>query len=140
MTANLTESITDRQDTAPRRPVSDRRARRRLLLALGVRVEPRRGARGASAAHSAAVGRTRDISSRGAYFWCRERFDRGQSLQVTLEVPPDQGRNWTLEIQCEAEVVRVEPASPRQEQTGIAVRILRFAIPQVPAFIKVVPD
>lgn len=140
MTANLTESINDREDVAPRRPLPDRRARHRLPLALEVRIEPRCGARGPIAAHSAIAGRTRDISSRGAYVWCGERFDKGQSLQLTLEVPPDRGRNWTLEIQCEAEVVRVEPANPRHEGTGIAVRILRFKIPQVPAPLEVVPD
>lgn len=123
----------------PQVPVTpDRRKRRRLPLALIARIEPISTAvSGASipgvrpAISRRVIGHLRDISNHGAYLWSAQRFATGETLHLTLEVPPDQGRNWTLEIECETEVVRVEPGYPRTGETGLAVRILRFSIPKV---------
>jgi hypothetical protein len=110
-------------------PVRDRRGRRRLPLDLPVRIETRLNQTTGSTAIPLAVnGCTRDISNQGAYMWSRKRFEAGQPLHLTLEVPPDQGRNWGFEILCEAEVLRVETGNQR---TGMAVRFLRFEIPKV---------
>lgn len=117
----------------------DRRKRRRLPLALLARVEPvgtviraasTSGTRPAIPRRTV-IGHLRDISNHGAYLWSDQHFTAGQILHLTLEVPPDPGRNWTLEIECETEVVRVEPGHPQTGETGVAVRIRRFSIPKV---------
>ncbi len=113
-------------------PVRDRRGRRRFRLDLPVRIETRPNqTTGPTAIPLVVNGCTRDISNQGAYVWSRKRFEAGQPLHVTLEVPPDQGRNWGFEILCEAEVVRVETGNQRLEETAMAVRFLRFKIPKV---------
>lgn len=130
--ANPAERTTNGRGTPQEWPVRDRRARRRLRLALPVRIEAQPNQTTGSPAIPPAVnGRTRDISNRGAYVWSRKRFEAGQPLHLALEVPPDQGWNWAFEILCEAEVVRVETGNQRLKETGLAVRFLRFQIPKV---------
>jgi|GEM_PF-5533717 len=126
-------------EDVPRVPAApDRRKRRRLPLALIARIEPVSAAVSAASIPGARptvsrrlIGHLRDISNQGAYLWSDQHFATGQTLRLTLEVPPDQGRNWTLEIECETEVVRVGTRHPQTGETGVAVRILRFTIPKV---------
>ena len=125
-TSNPTGGSSGREETPQKQSVPERRKGRRLPLALPARIEARPGPTCPSGARLAVVGRTRDLSNHGAYFWSAQHFETGQFLHLTLEVPPDQGRNWTLEIQFEAEVVRVEPGIRQPEETGVAVRILQF--------------
>ncbi len=131
VTANPTDRLSEGEENSQRQSVSDRRTRRRLPLALSARIEARPGPTAPSGTRLAVVCRTRDISNHGAYLWSPQHFETGQFLHLTLEVPPDQGRNWTLEIQCEAEVVRVEPGIRQPEETGVAVRILHFRFQKV---------
>lgn len=126
-------------EDAPRPAATpDRRKRRRLPLALIARIEPVSAALDDAGprvhranVRRAMLGRLRDISNQGAYLWSDQQFTTGQTLRLTVEVPPDQGRNWTLKIECEAEVVRVESRHSQTGETGAAVRILRFSIPKV---------
>lgn len=73
-------------------------------------------------------GFTRDVSNRSAYFWAVGAFEVGQVLHLSLEIPPALGRSYSLTIQWEAQVIRVD-ASP--QQVGVAVRVLRFETPTV---------
>jgi len=89
---------------------------------------------------------TRNVSNAGAYLLCEPRADfqqipaPGDRLHMTLKVPPDQGRQWALELKCEAEVVRVDPAAPGQRDWGFAVRIHQFRIPKVVKIPEAVPS
>jgi PilZ domain-containing protein len=145
-TASPLASLTESEGLPHRAPTPDRRKRRRVPLALVARIEAVSAAVSATDArrradstieirpaisHRAVTGRLRDISNHGAYLWSGQSFAPGQTLRLILEVPPDQGRNWALEIQCEAEVLRVEPGNPRTGETGLAVRIAHFNIPKV---------
>jgi hypothetical protein len=114
-------------DAAP----PEKRGRQRLPLPLVARIERR----SPSGRTSLVMGCTRDVSNRGAYLWSPVPFASGESVELKLEVPPDQGRNWTMEIRCQAEVTRVEPSPHGGRHQGVAVRILSFEIRQVTVFV-----
>lgn len=96
---------------------AERRTRRRLPLVLLARMTFQTGPDQAS---RTVVGRTRNVSSRGAYLILSEAFAPGQVVFLTLDVPPDQCRALAIEIQCDATVVRVEAAAPGRGDHGIA--------------------
>jgi PilZ domain len=73
---------------------------------------------------------TRDISHRGAFLWAPAIFPLGQRLRLEMNVAPEGEQNLGLKIKCEAEVVRLQPASPPTTSSGIAVRILSFETPR----------
>jgi hypothetical protein len=77
---------------------------------------------------SRVTGWTRDLSSRGAFFWSPAAFEAGQRLRLILQVESDSVYKGYTEIRWEAEVIRVEP---RARERGVAVRILQFDIPKV---------
>ena len=108
-----------------------------MSLALAARVKI---AVGESAGEITLVARTRDISNDGAYLWCRKRLAVGQLLAVTIDAPADQGREWAVQIQCQAEVVRVDPPSLERPEFGVAMRIRRFHIPKVVTFPETLAD
>ncbi len=89
-------------------------------------------------------GSTSDVSHTGAYLICEQpsisqpKPGKGDRLHITLSVPPEQGRQWSLELKCEAEVLRVDSA-PGQREFGLAVHIHRFRIPKVVTFPDVFP-
>jgi hypothetical protein len=112
------------------RHASERRASARQLLALPAHVEVGASERGME---SLVLGQTRNISNRGAYILVTATLQVGQRLRLTLDVPPQAGRGPGLEIPCEAEVVRVEPAGGGEPGTGVALRVLRFETPKVSA-------
>lgn len=110
----------------------ERRIFSRQAMAFPVTVEAaRRQAETGPAALEKLTGITRDVSNRGAYFWAEGAFHTGQQLRVSLEVPPEQGRNYSLRIQWEAEVIRVEGNELGRPALGVAVRILRFETPKI---------
>ena len=78
-------------------------------------------------------GWTRDISNKGAYLCVSPVFQVEQRVHLEMDIPPGAGQQVELKIGCEADVVRVDRASSPQKRSGMAVRILRFASPRVPA-------
>ena len=74
--------------------------------------------------------RTRDVSHKGAFLWAPPVLCAGQRLRLEMDVGPELGQNLGLNIRCEAQVVRVEPANPPERQAGMAVRILSFSTPR----------
>lgn len=108
--------------------LSERRIFSRQALVLPVMVE--RGSRQAELVSPIAA-LTRDVSNRGAYLWAQGAFQIGQLLLLSLEVPSVRGRNYTLKVQWEAEVIRVDARRPTERATGVAVRVLRFEKPTV---------
>lgn len=111
---------------------TDKRTRRRMRLALPAHIQFVSGD-----GEAMLDGRTRDVSNGGAYLFCEQtpgcdgQLVAGALLLVSLTAPPDRGRQWTIDIECEAEVVRVEPPASGHQEYGVAVRILRFSMPKV---------
>jgi PilZ domain len=75
-------------------------------------------------------GRTRDVSHRGAFLWVPPVFSVGQRLRLDMGVATDEGHSLGLQIKCEAEVVRLQPAVAPDHPSGVAVRILQFDAPR----------
>jgi PilZ domain len=73
---------------------------------------------------------TRDISHQGAFLWVPPLFSLGQQLRLEMDVAPEAEQNLGLKIKCEAEVVRLQPATPLEKTPGMAVRILKFDTPR----------
>jgi hypothetical protein len=107
---------------------SERRNPVRQFLDIPVRVELNHGPGGTPAVIE---GRTRDVSNKGAYFWARGPFHLGQSLHLTWNVPAELNHHSALEIDCVAEVIRLDPENPGQPGVGVGVRVLHFGIPKV---------
>ncbi len=106
----------------------ERRAFSRQTLALPLKVE--QGCREAEAA-SIIEGCTRDVSNRGAYFWAKGVFRIGQRIRLSLQIPADSARNYSMKIRGEAEVIRVEGGKSLEQAAGVAVRVLHFETPTV---------
>ena len=123
----------------PAETSTEKRGRRRTPLALRASIKFF-----SAAGNLSFCGSTRDVSNTGAYLWCgqgaisEQKPVRGDRLHITLNVPPDEGRQWSLNLKCEAKVVRVE-SSPNQREFGLAVHINRFRIPKVVRVPDVVP-
>jgi hypothetical protein len=109
----------------------ERRIFSRQAMAFRVTVEAARRQAETGPAPEKLTGLTRDVSNRGAYFWAEGAFHTGQQLRVSLEIPPEQGRNYSLKIQWEAEVIRVEGNQLGRPALGVAVRILHFETPKI---------
>jgi hypothetical protein len=65
---------------------------------------------------------TRDVSERGAFFFCKDKITVGSDLELIFVMPPEVegfARQWVC---CHAKVVRVEPERTRY---GIAAVIKR---------------
>ncbi len=109
-------------------PLPERRkfVRQNLSVPLLVGQEPPE-----TAGSSLIKGRIRDINNRGAYFRAIGPFRIGQTVHLSLRVSATQSQKYSLEIRCEAIVVRTEPAAGDDGGMGVAVRILRFDTPKV---------
>jgi hypothetical protein len=73
---------------------------------------------------------TRDINHRGAFLWAPAIFSVGQRLRLEMDVTSEGGQNFGLKISCNAEIVRLQPASSPESPSGVAVRILSFDTPR----------
>ncbi len=107
-------------------PERRRFVRQNLSIPLLVEPEPPETAK-----PSLFKGQIRDINNRGAYFRALGPFRIGQTLHLSLRVSATQSQKYSLEIRCEAVVVRTEPAPEDRNGMGVAVRILRFDAPKV---------
>ncbi len=72
---------------------------------------------------------TRDISHRGAFLWMQTAFPPGQRLHLEMDAGPENGQDMVLRIECDAEVVRVQPPTSDGGKSGLGVRILRHNTP-----------
>lgn len=77
------------------------------------------------------LGRTRDVSTRGAFLWVSTAYEVGSRLRLRFEVPAEVTDQYSMKIACDAEVVRIEPAVVRADERGIAVRVLAFDPPEI---------
>jgi hypothetical protein len=82
-------------------------------------------------AHPSLLGRTRDVSTRGAFLWVSGQHEVGSRLRLRFEVPASVTDQYAMRLSCDAEVVRVEPALVKPEERGLAVRVLSFDPPEV---------
>ena len=98
----------------------ERRERRRFSLSLPVTVRVIDEAAG-----SEIRGLTRDVSSAGAFIFLQApQFPPCESVELTLELPPEITLVGALKVRCRARVLRVE-RSP-EGVIGIAVQISAF--------------
>lgn len=72
----------------------------------------------------------RDISHQGAFILAPPIFRIGERLHLQMEVAPELGQTFGLNLRCETEIVRVESPSPPERPSGIGVRILSFDAPR----------
>lgn len=77
------------------------------------------------------VGRTRDISNRGAFILTVNPVAIGQKLNLTIEIPAATFPCASMEVRCEAVVVRHKTAGNSNSIEGIGVLITRFGTPYV---------
>ena len=92
------------------RGVTERRQARRYRAALPVELE-------------AGTGLTRDVSAAGAFFETGLSFSVGETISFSLVLEhADPG--GPLRLQCQGEVVRVEPSA---SQVGVAVRFMAYS-------------
>jgi hypothetical protein len=97
----------------------EKRARQRIPVSLPVSIKTASGIQNQA--------QTRDLSSRGVFFYTNSKFAEGTDLEMVLVLPSELTfgeRRWVC---CQASVVRVEN-SPELGNFGVAARIDRFQI------------
>lgn len=67
----------------------------------------------------------------GVCFWIPRTLSLGQKLNVNIKVPLEPRPHERLQLQGEAEVVRVEHPARGQEGFKVAVRVIKFDIPVI---------
>jgi len=98
---------------------NDRRERQRFSITASVTFTIRGGEMSAY---------TRDLSSRGLYFYVgsSEGFQIGQNLDLLVKLPPAITLSSNCLIRCRGRLVRMENTS--DDLTGIAAEILQYSI------------
>jgi hypothetical protein len=77
------------------------------------------------------LGRTKDVSPKGICFWIPRRFSAGQRLNLVMKLPQETQPLLMLQLQCDAEVVRVEQEDSRHERFCVATRVFEFDTPMI---------
>ncbi|HLZ12822.1 MAG TPA: PilZ domain-containing protein [Candidatus Acidoferrum sp.] len=104
---------------------SERREARRFTMTLPLRVFPHES-RGLEL-----TAQTRDVSYRGLYFLVDAKFDVGSSIEFVITLPEQVTQSLDVNIRCQGQVVRVEPAD--SGRIGIAAKIDRYEFVQAAA-------
>jgi PilZ domain len=99
--------------------IPERRSRKRYPLKLPVSVRPS----GVSPPGEIFT-ETRDVSSRGVYFFLEEPLKSGSQLELMLTLPPEITRGEPVRVRCQALVQRTENVT--EDRVGIAVKIERY--------------
>lgn len=98
-------------------PQSERRSNRRFVMDLPVVVKL------LEADQSEATGRTRDVSSRGVFFYLTSPVNEGLSIQFVMTLPSEITLTDPIRVRCTGKVVRVDRM---EEQQGIAVAVDKY--------------
>ena len=75
--------------------------------------------------------RVRDINHKGAFIWAPPIFRIGERLRVEIEVNPELGHTYGLNITFSGEVVRVESSNGPAQPPGFGIRIIQFDTPRL---------
>lgn len=102
-------------------PQTERRSSRRFSLDLPVAVKFLED--GTYEVTGEVTGRTRDVSSRGVFFYLNSQIREGASIEFVMTLPSEITLTDPIRIQCSGKVVRVDRS--RLEQ-GVAVAIDKY--------------
>lgn len=70
-----------------------------------------------------AAGRTRDVSSRGVFFYINSNIHEGAAIEFLMTLPTEITLTEPIRVQCTGKVVRVDNAGAAQ---GVAVAIHQY--------------
>lgn len=96
---------------------AEQRKTRRFNLNLPVTVKFDGGAAQTVEAES------RDVSSRGIYFFTDSHPDAGSEIEFTLTLPPEITLTQSIRVRCKGKVLRVQPSD---EKVGVAAIIEQY--------------
>jgi len=100
--------------------VDERRQLPRFPLEISVRV-------GLPGSDAAVIGRTRDVSAVGIFFYINYPIQESSDIQFIMTLPPELTRTIAIHISCKARVVRVrEDATRGQMGVGAAINSYDF--------------
>ena len=100
------------------KPQTEQRSTRRFSLDLPITVKfPNHGAAGDVAGH------TRDVSSRGVFFYMNSEIEEGNSIDFVMTLPSEITLSDPVRVHCTGRVVRVSQAGGEQ---GVAVAIEKY--------------
>lgn len=69
------------------------------------------------------TGRTRDVSSRGVFFYLNSGINEGASIEFVMTLPSEITLTDPIRVQCSGKVVRVDRIADRH---GVAVAIDKY--------------
>jgi hypothetical protein len=98
-------------------PQPDRRANRRFFLDLPIVVKFVD-----SQVHEM-KGQTRDISSRGVFFYVGSQFEEGAAIEFVLTLPSEITSTDPIRVRCFGKIVRLDQAGGK---LGVAVAIEKY--------------
>jgi len=95
--------------------IDERRQLPRFPLEISVRV-------GLPGSDAAVMGRTRDVSAVGIFFYVSYPLQESSDIQFIMTLPPELTRTIAINISCKARIVRVREDAMRG-QMGVAAAI-----------------
>jgi hypothetical protein len=99
------------------KPQPEQRSTRRFSLDLPITVKfSERGA-------DDVTGHTRDVSSRGVFFYMNSEVAEGHSIDFVMTLPPEITLSDPVRVHCTGRVIRVSQAGSEQ---GVAVAIEKY--------------
>ncbi|HEV3036708.1 MAG TPA: PilZ domain-containing protein [Candidatus Angelobacter sp.] len=99
------------------KPQTDQRSTRRFSLDLPITVKfPNHGA-------GDVAGHTRDVSSRGVFFYMNSKVEEGIAIDFVMTLPPEITLADPVRVHCTGRVVRVTQDGAEQ---GVAVAIEKY--------------
>ena len=69
------------------------------------------------------TGRTRDVSSRGVFFYVKSNIHEGAAIEFLMTLPTEVTLTDAIRVHCTGKVLRVDPTGAAQ---GIAVAIDKY--------------
>ncbi len=98
-------------------PQPEKRSTRRFSLVLPITVKfPESGAKDV-------VGHTRDVSSRGVFFYIDSELAENNSIDFVMTLPPEITLSDPVRVHCSGRVVRINEAG---SEKGVAVAIEKY--------------
>lgn len=98
---------------------TDQRKTRRFNLALPVSVRFEGGEPRDLTAES------RDVSSRGIYFFVESKLNEGSDIEFTLTLPPEITLTQSIRVRCKGKVLRIQPDAAANK-IGVAALIEKY--------------
>ena len=99
-------------------PQSEKRSNRRFVLDLPIAVKF------LDSHTQEASGHTRDVSSRGVFFYTESKIDEGTPIEFVMTLPSEITLTDPIRVHCTGKVVRVD--GPSAAEQGVAVAIEKY--------------